>query len=92
MTVPNELMYTRDHEWIRTEGDTVVVGITHYAQDQLDVDDLAVACGLQPAQHPAQVGLQRLALEARCVADRARRDRGGEERAAARRAPPAPWR
>ena len=35
MTVPDELMYTRDHEWIRTEGDTVVVGITHYAQDQL---------------------------------------------------------
>jgi glycine cleavage system H protein len=35
MTVPNELMYTRDHEWIRTEGDTAVVGITHYAQDQL---------------------------------------------------------
>ena len=35
MTVPDELMYTRDHEWIRTEGDTAVVGITHYAQDQL---------------------------------------------------------
>ena len=35
MTVPNELMYTRDHEWIRTEGDTAVVGITHYAQDQI---------------------------------------------------------
>ena len=35
MTVPDELMYTRDHEWIRTEGDTAAVGITHYAQDQL---------------------------------------------------------
>lgn len=35
MTVPDELMYTSDHEWIRTEGDAVVVGITHYAQDQL---------------------------------------------------------
>ena len=35
MTVPDELMYNRSHEWVRTEGDTVVVGITHYAQDQL---------------------------------------------------------
>jgi len=35
MTVPDELMYGRSHEWIRTEGDSVVVGITHYAQDQL---------------------------------------------------------
>jgi glycine cleavage system H protein len=35
MTVPDELMYNRSHEWIRTEGDAVVVGITHYAQDQL---------------------------------------------------------
>ena len=35
MTVPDELMYARSHEWIKTEGDSVVVGITHYAQDQL---------------------------------------------------------
>ncbi len=35
MTVPDELMYGRSHEWIKTEGDSVVVGITHYAQDQL---------------------------------------------------------
>jgi glycine cleavage system H protein len=35
MSVPDELMYGRSHEWIRTEGDAVVVGITHYAQDQL---------------------------------------------------------
>jgi len=35
MTVPDELMYGRSHEWIKTEGDAVVVGITHYAQDQL---------------------------------------------------------
>jgi len=35
MTVPDELMYGRSHEWIRTVGDAVVVGITHYAQDQL---------------------------------------------------------
>lgn len=35
MTVPNELKYNRSHEWVRAEGDAVVVGITHYAQDQL---------------------------------------------------------
>jgi glycine cleavage system H protein len=35
MTVPDELMYARSHEWVRTEGNAVVVGITHYAQEQL---------------------------------------------------------
>jgi glycine cleavage system H protein len=35
MTVPDELKYNRSHEWVRVEGDAVVVGITHYAQDQL---------------------------------------------------------
>jgi glycine cleavage system H protein len=33
--VPGELRYTSEHEWARTEGDRVVVGITDYAQDQL---------------------------------------------------------
>ena len=35
MTVPNNLKYARSHEWARVEGDTVVVGISQYAQDQL---------------------------------------------------------
>ncbi|HSN54905.1 MAG TPA: glycine cleavage system protein GcvH [Candidatus Sulfomarinibacteraceae bacterium] len=35
MNVPSDLMYARSHEWARVEGDLVVVGITHYAQDQL---------------------------------------------------------
>lgn len=35
MTIPGDLQYTRTHEWLRTEDDGVVVGITHYAQDQL---------------------------------------------------------
>jgi glycine cleavage system H protein len=35
MSVPNELLYNNSHEWVRVEGDGVVVGITHYAQDQL---------------------------------------------------------
>ena len=33
--VPEELSYTKEHEWARTEGGRVVVGITDYAQDQL---------------------------------------------------------
>ena len=35
MTVPENLKYVRSHEWLRGEGDAVVIGITHYAQDQL---------------------------------------------------------
>lgn len=35
MSYPQELKYTQDHEWIRTEGDTVVVGITDFAQKEL---------------------------------------------------------
>ena len=35
MNVPGDLKYGRTHEWARVEGDVVVVGISHYAQDQL---------------------------------------------------------
>jgi glycine cleavage system H protein len=33
--VPESLRYTKDHEWLRTEGDEAVVGITAYAADEL---------------------------------------------------------
>ncbi|MFN2525974.1 MAG: glycine cleavage system protein GcvH [Actinomycetota bacterium] len=33
--VPEDLRYTKEHEWARVEGGRVVVGITDYAQDQL---------------------------------------------------------
>jgi glycine cleavage system H protein len=33
--VPGELRYTKDHEWVRVEGEEAVVGITQYAADQL---------------------------------------------------------
>ena len=33
--VPEELHYSKDHEWVRVEGDTAVVGITDYAQNSL---------------------------------------------------------
>jgi glycine cleavage system H protein len=32
---PGDLKYTKEHEWVRVEGDTGTVGITDYAQDQL---------------------------------------------------------
>ncbi len=35
MNLPDELQYTKEHEWVRVEGDIATIGITHYAQDQL---------------------------------------------------------
>jgi glycine cleavage system H protein len=35
MNVPEDLRYSKEHEWARTEGDRVRVGITDYAQDAL---------------------------------------------------------
>lgn len=35
MNIPSELKYTKDHEWIRVEGDLAVVGITDFAQKEL---------------------------------------------------------
>ncbi len=32
---PKELLYAKSHEWVRIEGDEAVVGITHFAQEQL---------------------------------------------------------
>ena len=36
MNFPEELKYTTDHEWIRVEGDVAYVGITEFAQQELD--------------------------------------------------------
>ena len=33
--IPDNLLYTADHEWIRDEGETCVIGITDHAQDSL---------------------------------------------------------
>jgi glycine cleavage system H protein len=35
MNIPSELKYTKDHEWIRIEGDVATVGITDFAQGEL---------------------------------------------------------
>ncbi|TMB61873.1 MAG: glycine cleavage system protein GcvH [Chloroflexi bacterium] len=35
MTVPQDLRYSKEHEWVRLEGDTATIGITAFAQEQL---------------------------------------------------------
>lgn len=46
MNIPSDLKYTKDHEWIRIDGDSAIVGITDFAQGELgdivyvDVDTL----------------------------------------------------
>ena len=35
MNVPSDLKYTKDHEWVKIDGDTVTVGITDFAQGEL---------------------------------------------------------
>ena len=35
MNIPSELKYTKDHEWVRIEGDEAVIGITDFAQSEL---------------------------------------------------------
>jgi glycine cleavage system H protein len=46
MNLPQELKYTKDHEWVRIEGDIAYVGITDFAQSELgdivyvDIDTL----------------------------------------------------
>jgi glycine cleavage system H protein len=33
--IPDDLLFTEKHEWVRIEGDTAIVGISAYARDQL---------------------------------------------------------
>jgi glycine cleavage system H protein len=35
VTVPQDLRYSKEHEWVRLDGDTATIGITHFAQEQL---------------------------------------------------------
>ncbi|MBL6446909.1 glycine cleavage system protein GcvH [Fulvivirga sp. 29W222] len=35
MNIPNELKYTKDHEWVKIDGDTAIVGVTDFAQGEL---------------------------------------------------------
>ena len=46
MNIPSELKYTKDHEWVKVDGDVAIIGITDFAQSELgdivyvDVDTL----------------------------------------------------
>ncbi len=35
MNIPSELKYTKDHEWVKIEGDVATIGITDFAQSEL---------------------------------------------------------
>ena len=35
LNLPEDVRYTKDHEWVKASGDTVKIGISDYAQDQL---------------------------------------------------------
>lgn len=35
MTVPSELKYSKEHEWVKIDGDIVTIGITDFAQSEL---------------------------------------------------------
>ena len=35
MNIPENLKYTKDHEWVKFDGDIATIGITHFAQNEL---------------------------------------------------------
>lgn len=35
MNIPQDLKYTKDHEWLRVDGDQVIIGVTDFAQKEL---------------------------------------------------------
>lgn len=51
MNIPADLKYTKDHEWIRIDGDTAYIGVTDFAQGELgdivfiDVDTVGESLG-----------------------------------------------
>jgi len=53
MNIPAELKYTKDHEWVKIEGNNAVVGITEFAQGELgDIVYVDVStAGQELAQH-----------------------------------------
>lgn len=53
MNIPQDLKYSKDHEWVKVEGDTVTIGITDFAQGELgdivyvDVDSQGETLGAE---------------------------------------------
>lgn len=57
MNIPKELKYTKDHEWIRVEGDEAVIGITDFAQGELgDIVFVDIGTEGQDLAHEAVFG------------------------------------
>ena len=57
MNIPQDLRYTKDHEWIRMEGDEAVIGITDFAQGELgDIVFVDIATEGQELAHEAVFG------------------------------------
>jgi glycine cleavage system H protein len=57
MNIPADLKYTKDHEWIRIEGDEAVVGITDFAQGELgDIVFVDIATEGQEVEQHAVFG------------------------------------
>ena len=57
MNIPDDLRYSSDHEWIRSEGDRVRVGITDYAQDALgDMVYVELPAGAPPSTAGGTLG------------------------------------
>jgi len=53
MNIPEELKYTKDHEWVKIDGDIATIGVTDFAQNELgdivyiDVDTLDETLALE---------------------------------------------
>ena len=57
MNIPQDLQYTKDHEWVRVEGDEVVIGITDFAQSELgDIVFVDIGSEGQELAHEAVFG------------------------------------
>ena len=49
MNIPSELKYTKDHEWVKIDGDIATVGITDFAQSELgDIVYVEVELWMKP--------------------------------------------
>ena len=57
MNIPAELRYTKDHEWIRVEGNDAIIGITDFAQGELgDIVFIDIGTEGQELAHEAVFG------------------------------------
>ncbi|MBC7356163.1 MAG: glycine cleavage system protein GcvH [Desulfomicrobiaceae bacterium] len=68
--IPQDLLYSSSHEWVRVDGDEAVIGITHFAQEQLGdltfVETPAVGARLTPGGEAGTVESVKAASEIYC--------------------------